>query len=46
MIAVSAGDNVIRLLPPLIIDDAEIGEAMTRLDRACAALSRYQEPAR
>ena len=46
MIAVSAGDNVIRLLPPLIIDDAEIGEAMTRLDRACAALSRHQEPAR
>jgi acetylornithine/N-succinyldiaminopimelate aminotransferase len=46
MIAVSAGDNVIRLLPPLIIDDAEIGEAMTRLDRACAALSRNQETAR
>jgi acetylornithine/N-succinyldiaminopimelate aminotransferase len=45
MIAVSAGDNVIRLLPPLIIDDAEIGEAMTRLDRACAVLSRNQEPA-
>ncbi len=46
MIAVSAGDNVIRLLPPLIIDDAEIGEAMARLDRACAALIRNQEPAR
>ncbi len=46
MIAVSAGDNVIRLLPPLIIDDAEIGEAMTRLDRACAALSRNHETAR
>jgi hypothetical protein len=30
----------------LIINDGEIGEAMARLDRACAALSRNQEPAR
>ena len=38
MITVGAGDNVVRLLPPLIIDEAEIGEAMNRIDRACAAL--------
>jgi acetylornithine/N-succinyldiaminopimelate aminotransferase len=39
MIAVAAGDNVVRLLPPLIIDEAEITEAVARIDRACAALA-------
>jgi acetylornithine/N-succinyldiaminopimelate aminotransferase len=38
LLTITAGDNVVRLLPPLIIEDAEIGEAMTRLDLACAAL--------
>ena len=38
MLAVSAGDNVVRLLPPLIISEAEIGEAIDRIDRACARL--------
>ena len=38
MITVSAGDNVVRLLPPLIIGEAEIAEAIARLDRACARL--------
>ena len=36
VLAVGAGDNVVRLLPPLIIDDALVGEAVTRLDRACS----------
>jgi acetylornithine/N-succinyldiaminopimelate aminotransferase len=40
MLAVSAGDNVVRLLPPLIISDQEIAEGITRLDRACARLRR------
>ena len=40
MITVSAGDNVVRLLPPLIVGEAEIAEAISRLDRACARLSR------
>ncbi len=40
MITVSAGDNVMRLLPPLIISEQEIAEGVTRLDRACANLSR------
>jgi acetylornithine/N-succinyldiaminopimelate aminotransferase len=39
MLAVAAGDNVVRLLPPLIVSDAEIGEGVARLDRACASLS-------
>ena len=45
MIAVAAGDNVVRLLPPLIISEQEIGEGIARLDRACARLSRAQEAA-
>ena len=37
IITVPAGDNVVRLLPPLTIGDEEIAEAMSRLDRAAAA---------
>jgi acetylornithine/N-succinyldiaminopimelate aminotransferase len=43
MLAVGAGDNVVRLLPPLIINEQEIAEGVARLDRACAALSRRTE---
>jgi acetylornithine/N-succinyldiaminopimelate aminotransferase len=42
MITVSAGDNVMRLLPPLIINEDEIAEGVARLDRACAKLGRAQ----
>ncbi|WP_025050823.1 aspartate aminotransferase family protein [Sulfitobacter noctilucae] len=38
VITVPAADNVIRLLPPLIISDEEIAEAVTRLDKAAASL--------
>jgi acetylornithine/N-succinyldiaminopimelate aminotransferase len=38
VIAVAAGDNVVRLLPPLIINEQEIAEGIDRLDRACARL--------
>jgi acetylornithine/N-succinyldiaminopimelate aminotransferase len=40
MITVAAGDNVVRLLPPLIIGDHEISEAIARIDRACARLAQ------
>ena len=40
MLAVGAGDNVVRLLPPLIIGEQEMAEGVARLDRACAQLSR------
>jgi acetylornithine/N-succinyldiaminopimelate aminotransferase len=40
MIAVAAGDNVVRLLPPLVINEQEIAEGIQRLDRACARLNR------
>ncbi|MCW5752627.1 MAG: aminotransferase class III-fold pyridoxal phosphate-dependent enzyme, partial [Alphaproteobacteria bacterium] len=39
VLTVTAGDNVLRLAPPLIIGEAEIGEAAGKLDRACAELS-------
>jgi acetylornithine/N-succinyldiaminopimelate aminotransferase len=40
MITVAAGDNVVRLLPPLIVSEEEIAEAIARLDRACTRLDR------
>ncbi|GAB3126585.1 aspartate aminotransferase family protein [Novispirillum itersonii] len=39
MVTVAGGDNVVRLLPPLTIGDAEIAAAIEKLDGACAALS-------
>ena len=39
VITVPAGDNVIRLLPPLTISDAEIEEAVVRLGQAAERLS-------
>jgi acetylornithine/N-succinyldiaminopimelate aminotransferase len=39
LLTVGAGDNVVRFLPPLIVNEAEIEEAVQRLDRACLALS-------
>jgi acetylornithine/N-succinyldiaminopimelate aminotransferase len=38
LILIAAGDNVARLLPPLIVTEAEVGEAVNRLDAACAAM--------
>jgi acetylornithine/N-succinyldiaminopimelate aminotransferase len=40
MITVGAGDNVVRLLPPLIIDEAQVADAVDRIDRACARLTK------
>jgi acetylornithine/N-succinyldiaminopimelate aminotransferase len=40
MITVAAGDNVVRLLPPLIIGEHEIAEAIARIDRACTKLEQ------
>lgn len=40
LLTVAAGDNVVRLLPPLIIGDAEMSAALGMIDRACARLSR------
>jgi acetylornithine/N-succinyldiaminopimelate aminotransferase len=40
MLAVGAGENVVRLLPPLIINEEHVREAIAILNDACASLSQ------
>ena len=40
LLLIPAGDNVARLLPPLIITEDDISEAFQRLDAACTALEQ------
>src|SRR5882757_4500653 len=42
LLAAAAGDNVVRMLPPLIIDEPEIAEAIHRIDRAACRIERAQ----
>jgi acetylornithine/N-succinyldiaminopimelate aminotransferase len=47
LITIPAGDNVVRLLPPLIIGEAEVRTALEKLGAACAAISgKLKEAAR
>lgn len=41
LLTVPAADNVIRLLPPLTISDAELAEAVHRLDLAATQVSKH-----
>ena len=43
LLTVGAGDNVVRFLPPLIVTEAEIEDAVARLERACTAISSGSE---
>ena len=45
LLVVPAADNVVRLLPPLIISDDEIADGLARLDRAASALAAQDAPA-
>ncbi len=38
LLTIGAGDNVVRLLPPLVVTDADIADAVNRLDAACRSL--------
>ncbi|MEW5420484.1 aspartate aminotransferase family protein [Amorphus sp. 3PC139-8] len=38
LVTIAAGDNVVRLLPPLVVTDADIKEAVDRLDRAASSV--------
>ena len=40
MLTVLAADNVVRFLPPLIIGEAEVDEALAILDKSCAELEK------
>ncbi len=42
MITAAAGDNVVRFLPPLIVSEEEVAEAVRRLERACARIAKTQ----
>src|SRR5215469_7433006 len=44
MITVAAGDNVVRLLPPLIVSEDEVAEAIRRIERACARIAKATTP--
>ena len=39
LLTVVAGENVLRMLPPLVIGKTEIAEALDAMDKACATLS-------
>ena len=43
MITVAAGDNVVRLLPPLIVTEEEIAESVHRIERACERLAKKHD---
>jgi acetylornithine/N-succinyldiaminopimelate aminotransferase len=42
LLTVAAGDNVVRMLPPLIIEEPEIADAVDRIDRAAGRIERAQ----
>ncbi|MDF1792750.1 MAG: aspartate aminotransferase family protein [Thalassobaculaceae bacterium] len=41
LLTVGAGENVLRLLPPLTIDESHVAEAVGKIDAACAGLARH-----
>ncbi|HEY4995787.1 MAG TPA: aminotransferase class III-fold pyridoxal phosphate-dependent enzyme, partial [Aestuariivirga sp.] len=40
LLVIGAGDNVVRLLPPLIVTEADINEALSKLEATCNALEK------
>jgi acetylornithine/N-succinyldiaminopimelate aminotransferase len=42
LLTVAAGENVVRLLPPLIVSEEEIDQAVDMIDRACTRIERAQ----
>jgi acetylornithine/N-succinyldiaminopimelate aminotransferase len=46
MLVIGAGDNVARLLPPLVVTRADVDEAIVKLDRAARALELVPELAK
>ena len=46
VISIASGDNVVRLVPPLIVTEAEIGEATARVDRAATRVEQALDKSR
>jgi acetylornithine/N-succinyldiaminopimelate aminotransferase len=46
MLTIPAGDNTLRLLPPLTVTDAELDEAVARLESACADAEKALDAAK
>jgi acetylornithine/N-succinyldiaminopimelate aminotransferase len=40
LLTVAAGENVVRLIPPLVVSEAEIDQAVDMIDRACTSIER------
>jgi len=40
LLVIGAGDNVVRLLPPLIVNDKDVAEAIAKLDATCVAMEK------
>ncbi len=40
LLVLAAGDNIVRLLPPLIVNDQDVTEAVNKLEAACVALEK------
>jgi acetylornithine/N-succinyldiaminopimelate aminotransferase len=40
LLTIAAGENVVRLLPPLIVSEGDVAEAVGRLGAACEAIER------
>jgi acetylornithine/N-succinyldiaminopimelate aminotransferase len=45
LLVIPAGDNVVRIMPPLVVTDDELAEGLRRLDAACAAVEKRLAPA-
>jgi acetylornithine/N-succinyldiaminopimelate aminotransferase len=39
LLTIGAGDNVVRLLPPLIVSDEDLTEAVSKLERTCQSFT-------
>ncbi|MEQ8505019.1 MAG: aspartate aminotransferase family protein [Rhodospirillales bacterium] len=39
VLTVPAGENVVRMLPPMILEESHIDEAVSALDKSCAAIA-------
>ncbi|HXW23897.1 MAG TPA: aspartate aminotransferase family protein [Xanthobacteraceae bacterium] len=44
LLTVGAGENVVRLLPPLVVSEEEIDQAVDMIDRACTRIEQSLAP--